>query len=101
MPCLRHNSTTGMPASPSLSIVTIWLSVNLLFFKGVSDGKEAPKFYWLTSTLRGILRGQQRLFQSVTCSECLVQSWSAKTSILVFNKVIDSMHSEIRSSVWM
>src|SRR5690606_24539867 len=56
MPCLRHNSTTGMPASPSLSTATIWLSVNLLFFKGVSDGKEAPKFYRLTSTLRGILR---------------------------------------------
>src|SRR5690606_10159332 len=58
MPCLRHNSTTGMPASPSLSTATIWHSVNLLFFKGVSDGKEAPKFYWLMSTLRGILRIQ-------------------------------------------
>src|SRR5690606_5363663 len=36
MPCWRHSSATGTPASPSLSTATIWLSVNLLFFKGVS-----------------------------------------------------------------
>src|SRR5690606_635634 len=36
MPCWRHSSATGTPASPSLSTATIWLSVNLLFFKGIS-----------------------------------------------------------------
>ena len=36
MPCLWHRSTTGIPASPSFKTATIWLSVNLLFFRGGS-----------------------------------------------------------------
>lgn len=34
MPCLRHTSATGSPASPSFRIATIWLSLNLLFLIG-------------------------------------------------------------------
>jgi hypothetical protein len=37
MPCLRHGSATDMPASRSFNAETIWLYLNLLFFKGVSD----------------------------------------------------------------
>jgi hypothetical protein len=32
MPCLRQTSVTFNPASASLRIETIWVSVNLLFF---------------------------------------------------------------------
>src|SRR5581483_3797019 len=37
MPCLRHTSATGTPASPSFRIATIWLSLNLLFFIATSS----------------------------------------------------------------
>ena len=36
MPCLRHTSATGNPASPSFRIATIWLSLNLLFLIAAS-----------------------------------------------------------------
>lgn len=76
MPCLRHSSAAGMPASPSYNTATIWLAVNLLFFKGISDLREAPKFYRLVSTWRGSLRagqgrcrsGLRRLVANAPCS---------------------------------
>jgi hypothetical protein len=52
---LRHTSATGIPASPSFRIATIWLSLNLLFLIGLapSSGRILQIH---VSTARGSLR---------------------------------------------
>src|SRR6185312_5462920 len=56
MPCLRHTSLTGIPASASFKIDTIWVSVNLLFRMGTSRAYPARKFSLSVCQFRGRLR---------------------------------------------
>src|ERR1700693_409702 len=45
IPCLRHTSLVGKPASASFRISTIWLSVNRDRFMRTSQPNPARKFY--------------------------------------------------------
>src|SRR5690606_27579549 len=55
MPCSRHSSGTGVPASACLSTAMIWLSVKRDFFMGTSSGNRTRKFhFWRQLTCGGI-----------------------------------------------